>query len=260
MPGINSIDNVGKRENKDENCVYRCTHPQVNDRTLHCDGNCYDCGYYQPIDTSLLNIPIGVLESIKPQQNPTTLDEAIKFYKTEGYNQMAIWLSELKERREEDEKNEQQVMPNDKFVSFETAKLLHDFGYDNNRCFAIYDLSGENPEELSISSIIFDNSPEDYLDCITGNREWRRFGYYLAPTLDEVMRWLREVYKLLIVIDFYGRNYGERWQYEYRISSFQNVKPEVGEPQAIGYGAAVRYEKACDMAIQSCLKYLSNDR
>lgn len=259
MSGINSTNNITKENTKAKERMYMCANPRVLDRTLLCDGKCSSCGYNWPINTLDLNIPKHVMEPLKPQQNPITLDEAINFYKTEGYNQMAIWLSELKERREEDEKKGQPAMPNDKFVSFNTAKMLHDFGYYNNRCFAIYDLSGENPEELSISSIIFDNSPENYLD-IYGNKEWRRFGYYLAPTLDEVMRWLREVHKLLIVVGFYGRNYGERWQYEYRISSLQNIKPEVGEPQAVGYGTAVRYEKACDMAIQSCLKYLSNDR
>lgn len=266
----NTNISIIKQDEPKEGDVYTCTHPSVMNGTMFCDGNCWNCGYHQKKhEKIILNVPNKVIERIKSNKM-MTLDEAIQHCKDvagecarkEGveskcideHYQLAAWLQELKERREADkEKEQKEPDKNRKFVSFETAKKLHDFGFYSEDCIAIYDLT--NDDELVINSMIFDDGPDDYLTYNYGN-EWKRFGYYLAPTLDDVIRWLREEHKLLIVVDFYGRNLGERWQYEYRISTLESVKPQVGEPLSVNYGTAVRYEKACDEAIRKCLEYL----
>lgn len=38
--------------------VYTCTNPQVLNRTLMCDGNCWNCGYHQPLQSRIGNLEI----------------------------------------------------------------------------------------------------------------------------------------------------------------------------------------------------------
>ena len=91
------------------------------------------------------------------------------------------------------------------YVSFEVAKLLKENGFDSDKCIALYDLGNNN--ELVIDTAIYDYGAEDYLQYTYGD-EWQRFGYYLAPTHQMAMKWLREVYKLHIYADYeYDRGF-----------------------------------------------------
>lgn len=83
------------------------------------------------------------------------------------------------------------------YVSFETARLLKEKGFESDECIAIYDLGNNNA--FIRDSAIFDNGPEDYLEFQWGE-EWRRFGYYLAPTLQMTRKWLRDKHHLHIEI------------------------------------------------------------
>ena len=85
------------------------------------------------------------------------------------------------------------------FVSFETAKLLKEKGFESDECVAIYDL-GDNNAFIRDSGI-FENGPEDYLEFQWGE-EWRRFGYYLAPTLQMARKWLIENYNIHIEVRY----------------------------------------------------------
>lgn len=77
------------------------------------------------------------------------------------------------------------------YVSFETAKLLKDKGFDE-RLLTFY-ITDEMKEEGCFQIMAFtddkiDNSHSDY--C------------YLAPTLQMAMKWLREVHKAFISITY----------------------------------------------------------
>ena len=71
------------------------------------------------------------------------------------------------------------------FVSFETAKLLKEKGF-NEECFALY-----NPDGVLIQSGIRLNNIQ----------VGRVKGSYSAPTLQMAMKWLREVHNIHIDID-----------------------------------------------------------
>lgn len=134
-------------------------------------------------------------------------------------------------------------MTTEDYVSFETSKLLKEKGFESDECIAIYDL-GDNNAFVRDSSI-FDNGPEDYLEYQWGE-EWRRFGYYLAPTLQMAMKWLRENHKIQIVVSPYN-TLNKTWSYH----MFKNF-----EPLTQRFYVFETYEKACEEAIKFCLENL----
>lgn len=108
------------------------------------------------------------------------------------------------------------------YIGYETAKLLKEKGFESDECIAIYDLGGNNA--FIRDSGIFDNGPEDYLEFQWGE-EWRRFGYYLAPTLQMAIKWLEEVHHILVVPDYIYEFTDTSWVYKiYRLG--ENGKPE----------------------------------
>jgi hypothetical protein len=140
-------------------------------------------------------------------------------------------------------------MINEDYVSFETAKLLKEKGFESDECIAIYDLGDDNA--FIRDSGIFDNGPEDYLEYQWGE-EWRRFGYYLAPTLQMAMKWLREVHHLVIqieLIDFL--EHGEVWLYS--IIERKTIKRLTGKDEDFTEHS---YEEAAEAAIKYCLENL----
>lgn len=61
--------------------IYTCTNPRVADRSLFCDGNCWNCGYHQPLPER-----IGDLEIINDGESYTkgykaALEWSYKFFK-----------------------------------------------------------------------------------------------------------------------------------------------------------------------------------
>ncbi len=38
--------------------IYTCTNPQIVNRSLFCDGNCWNCGYHQPLQDRIGDIEI----------------------------------------------------------------------------------------------------------------------------------------------------------------------------------------------------------
>ena len=118
------------------------------------------------------------------------------------------------------------------YVSFETAKLLKEKGFNWN-----------TDKQYNLDKIVGDYNitdrsryPERYLD---------------APTIQMVMKWLREVHKLCITIipkvtDDDGSG-GCLWGW---VATYLLV------PQSISLELFESYEEACEAAIKYCLENL----
>lgn len=120
------------------------------------------------------------------------------------------------------------------YVSFEVAKFLKDKGF-NEKCFALY-----NPDGTLIQSGIRLNNIQ------VGRVE----GSYSAPTLQMVMKWLREVYELYIEISLSCDREDKNTKiFDISIFNLQNQRyKKLGNIQG--------YEQAVEAAIKYCLKNL----
>ena len=119
------------------------------------------------------------------------------------------------------------------YVSFETAKLLKEKGF-NEYCRAFRSPSGK----LFYSS----HDIKNFEDGKTIG------GAIAAPTLQMAMRWLREVHNIKVNIFYNNSNY--------TIEYFEpNTQTGVGKFVFIGDGYNV-YEQACEIAIKYCLENL----
>ena len=124
------------------------------------------------------------------------------------------------------------------YVSFETAKLLKEKGFDEE-CYQKYDDEGY----LSFNHVGYINSENPCDDF-----------YALAPTQQMAMCWLREVYNQHIVIQAYNNVALLKIDYYVEI---QNLN----EPTKKGYcvNGCMRkstYEEAVESAIKYCLTNL----
>ena len=137
-------------------------------------------------------------------------------------------------------------MVTEDYVSFETAKLLKERGFDAE-CHSHY-----YPCHYPDGSIQYHKYNRT---AIKKNKTWYDIyslknlpkDHYLAPTLQMAMKWLREVHKLEIY-PFHDTLQGSTWWY--RIE--RNTGLVEKEEDAI-YGT---YEEACEAAIKYCLENL----
>jgi len=119
------------------------------------------------------------------------------------------------------------------YVSFETAQLLRDKGFN-----------GSVNTFRSIDSFKKTLYLKDYLK----NEE--RSLYIQVPTLQMAMKWLRDEYHLFIWISCKS---GTSMPYYYEVFKTDKTKEYVVHIDHNVYGS---YEKLCDDAIQYCLKNL----
>lgn len=142
------------------------------------------------------------------------------------------------------------------YISFETAKLLKEKGFDWNTDKQF------NSDKIVGDYNITDRSryPERYLD---------------APTLQMAMKWLRETHSILLIADYDYECTDKSYCYKiYKLG--ENGKPErvpiegvrydtLGEPhtEIVAYRDYKRsyfdyktYEEACEAAIKDCLENL----
>jgi len=108
------------------------------------------------------------------------------------------------------------------YVSFETAKLLKEKGFDEE-CNKSYGTNGT----------LYSNFPKD---CI------------LAPTLQMAMKWLREVHHLTIDV-FHFRD----WKVSIKTIPDDYLKADYSNPEL---KPAETYEQAAEVAIKYCLENL----
>jgi len=124
------------------------------------------------------------------------------------------------------------------YVSFETAKLLKEKGFDES-CYQKYD----SDEELSFNHVGYINSEKPCEDF-----------YALAPTLQMAMKWLREVHDIYIDISIYVIT---KNTLKYNINVY--YKKHKNDSMYLGIHLTkeyTKYEKACETAVLYCLENL----
>lgn len=123
------------------------------------------------------------------------------------------------------------------YVSFETAKLLKEKGFDES-CYREYH-EANNGYEFGFSAGQTNSMWDD---------EFEYFGVqnYAAPTLQMAMKWLREVYKLHITVYSCSQ---ESWAYII-------TKPHQTLENGAYAGDYASCEEACEAAVKYCLKNL----
>lgn len=112
------------------------------------------------------------------------------------------------------------------YVSFEVAKLLKEKGFEQHKCQHSYNSKG-----------VFKWS--DNLDPYE----------YSAPTHQMAMKWLREVYNIIIEPESVWN--GKKWEYQLFIVTPQNADSPYYE-----HNPYKSYEECVEAAIKYCLKNL----
>jgi len=129
------------------------------------------------------------------------------------------------------------------YVSFETAKLLKEKGFDEP-CECFYDTENNDPSIVNGWMVISNSELEK-----------REFVCYSAPTLQKAMKWLREVHNLHISIEM-GFDVDNR-QYFFFVPSVCKFSNKTGEYQTpFGEKEFDTYEEATEAAIKYCLENL----
>ena len=128
------------------------------------------------------------------------------------------------------------------YVSFETAKLLKDKGF-NEYLSTYYD-----EDTLIQESIIRRdwNNDKFVANCIT------------APTLQMAMKWLREEHNIIVIVEphVFNPQAGRATQFSFSVWVEDNyVDPYFDDPEH-QFESFSTYEKTCDVAIKYCLTNL----
>ena len=121
------------------------------------------------------------------------------------------------------------------YVSFETAKLLKEKGFD---------IWGDGSYDSGIE-IYKEYSPSGLLNSCAASKPHSKG--YPAPTLQMVMKWLRNIHGLFIHIDVIRE--ASCW-----LADIQDIKGDVNIYPV--KNEFPNYEEACEAAIKYCLKNL----
>lgn len=128
------------------------------------------------------------------------------------------------------------------YVSFETAKLLKEKGFDEP-CECFYD-TGNN--DVSIVN--------GWMDISNSELEEREFVCYSAPTLQMAMKWLREVHNIFIdIVSRFSMNADKDVCFSYSCKKLIGTYKSCYEHSD---GEWWNYEDACEAAIKYCLENL----
>lgn len=134
------------------------------------------------------------------------------------------------------------------YISFETAKVLKDKGFDED-CRAFYkEWDGEITLCPCTPSHLFEYCHNSMLEQYNDDEELN----IAAPTIQMVMKWLRQTYKLQVIIYPFDCEDGIFWAY--KIFSIEQECLEVNRSDTrVGYNS---YEQSYEAAIKYCLKNL----
>ena len=127
------------------------------------------------------------------------------------------------------------------YVSFETAKLLKEKGFQA-KCTACYHSDPSHTFKLISGRINY---------CNPRFSKCKMIPPYNAPTLQMAMKWLREIYGLYIVIRPYVTEEGTFSLFD--IKSIKEKGIVVNLKTKTGF---TTYEEACEAAIKYCLENL----
>ena len=121
------------------------------------------------------------------------------------------------------------------YVSFETAKLLKEKGFDE-KCHMCWDevtKTMESADEYATNSELLAT-------------------YISAPTLQMAMKWLREVHGLFIGTVFQPECLfkEDKWFWKW------NISDKGHKLTLVEFGESDTYEEACESAIKYCLENL----
>jgi hypothetical protein len=147
-------------------------------------------------------------------------------------------FSEMKENLNELKRNtnncqEETQMIGEDYVSFETAKLLKEKGFDEATLFR------------------FDENGNLNSDGRFGNyNSLTKFNYVAAPTLQMTCKWLRKVHNLHIWVDYSNFDFDDKLPYLW------NIRQTKIEGDYWGGTYHKSYEEACEEAIKYCLENL----
>lgn len=125
------------------------------------------------------------------------------------------------------------------YVSFETAKLLKEKGFDE-KCMSYY---GHGEFHLGNREYMKSNTDRDGV-AFNGVP----YDAYNAPTLQMAMKWLREVYGISIE-PFVDYGVGDESWWSVHVDKIKNGIID-------SLTAYVSYEQACEAAIKYCLENL----
>ena len=121
------------------------------------------------------------------------------------------------------------------YVSFEVAKLLKEKGFDEG-CDKFYPINGGEVEELTLDEL-----------------NYHRSEFIKAPTHQMSMKWLREVHKIVIVIDAYHADHWEGYIDCFEISIYSHASTMI-VPNEIAHHTD--YEEAVEAALKYSLENL----
>ena len=160
------------------------------------------------------------------------------------------------------------------YVSFETAKLLKEKGFDGS-CYKVWAKESKSEPKLYAApnfvegeSVVNRESVEDGERFMNDfNQSEYKIEGYLAPTLQMAMKWLREVHHLQICIASYSyawEEYIHGWQFVIKKLIFTEG---VGWNWDDSFDAIIdrtmsdnttyeTYEETCQAAIKHCLEKL----
>ena len=168
------------------------------------------------------------------------------------------------------------------YVSFETAKLLKEKGFDGP-CYKVWESHGDSQTLVGAPYFV---EGETVVNRESVDAAAKQYAYeyslnnniegYLAPTIQMVMKWLREKHNIVIAIDYDYEFTSDSYCFKtYRLG--ENGKPErcaiKGEhydketnkmiEDIVGYrdyerscDEYITYEQACEAAIKYCLEKL----
>jgi len=126
------------------------------------------------------------------------------------------------------------------YVSFETAKLLKEKGFDV-RCPMIYTADGE---------MLYTDVKHHNMYAVT-NKQLEYYTDIIAPTLQMAMKWLREMHGLFVSIG------NDDLDYNWQIFDIKNRTKDL-DPTCLteSYAGYRKYELAAELAIKYCLEHL----
>ena len=126
------------------------------------------------------------------------------------------------------------------YVSFETAKLLREKGF-NGLCTAYYDC-------FTTDNFHCGSEPTDFNSIDTKIRD-----IVAAPTLQMAMKWLRKVHDIYIMID---KDFATEDGWHYVVVRKQDWTDNIDNGLTQQESNNYTYEFACEAAIKYCLENL----